>query len=56
MNIKGNSSSFGFAVQELPSEEANETVILIIPLSVLFTLSFVVQRLREKFENLKTEI
>ena len=23
INIKGNSSSFGFAIQELPSEEAN---------------------------------
>ena len=35
-NIKGNSSS----------EEANQTVVLIIPLSVLFTLPFVLQRLK----------
>ena len=56
LKIKGNSSSFGFAIQELPSEEANGTVILIIPLSVLYTFSFVLQRLGEKCENLKFKI
>ena len=56
INIMDNSSSFGFAIQELLSEEANSTVILIIPLSVLFALYFVPQRLGEKCENLRFEI
>ena len=38
LNIKGNSSSYGFAIQELSFEEANETIIFIIPLSFLFNL------------------
>ena len=56
INIKGNSSSFGFVIKELSFEEANKTVIIIIPLRVLFTFSFVLQRLSEKPDNLKFEI
>ena len=56
INIKGNSSSFGFAIKESSFEEANKTVIIIIPLPVLFTFSFVWQRLSEKLDNLKFEI
>ena len=53
LKIKVNSSSFGFAIQELPSEEAISTVLLTIPLCIVFTLHFVPQRLSKKFKNLK---
>ena len=35
LKIKGNSSSFGFAIEEFPSDEAIETIIFIIPLCIL---------------------
>ena len=36
LKIKGNSSSFGFAIQELLSEEVTKTIVLTILLCILF--------------------
>ena len=51
LNIKGNSSGFGFAIQELPSEEA---IYFLRLLSLFFfTLHFVPKRLSKKLEIFK---